>query len=62
MIVMRNAKRSIRAEAKEASHERIVSAAARANRRRGLAQAVDEPALSARLRESTPKHLTAHSG
>lgn len=35
MGIMRNATRSIRTEAKEASHERIVSAAARAIRRSG---------------------------
>jgi len=35
MIIMRNAKQSIRAAAKEASHERIVSVAARAIRRSG---------------------------
>jgi len=35
MIVMPNAKHSVRAAAKEASHERIVSAAARAIRRSG---------------------------
>lgn len=35
MIVMRNAKHNVRTAAKEASHERIVSAAARAIRRSG---------------------------
>ena len=35
MIVMRNEKNNVRAAAKEASHERIVSAAARAIRRSG---------------------------
>jgi TetR/AcrR family transcriptional repressor of nem operon len=37
MIIMRNTKRQLRSEAKEASHERIVTAAARAIRRSGYA-------------------------